>query len=118
MAKKTKELVERNPLEIIADLQILISTAGWQIIREVMQGNVATLNEMILNKTIDGKPESTEISDQDVDQLRYKRGFMIDLMNTPENYIEKLQDKGIEPEEFDPYFKDAKEIIADRRSKK
>ena len=43
---------------------------------------------------------------------------MLDLKNIPQNMIDKLSDEDAEPENFDPYFKDAKEIIAERRKQK
>lgn len=118
MAKKktTKDLSERNPLEIIADLQVMQATAGWAIMVQIIDKQLLILNDMIINKTHNGREDGTAITDADVDELRHKRGYLIDLRDTPQRYIETLQSTDIQPEEFDPYFKDAKEIIASRKS--
>jgi len=117
MAKKTKkELSERNPLEIIADLQVMQATAGWAIMIQIIENQLIILNEMILNKTHNGRIDGQEISDKDVDELRHKRGYLIDLRDTPQRYINTLQTEDVQPESFDPYFKDAKEIISHRKN--
>ncbi len=115
MAKKKKELSERNPLEIIADLQVMQATAGWAIMIQIIENQLIILNEMILNKTHNGREDGQEITDADVDQLRHKRGYLIDLRDTPQRYIQTLQTEDVQPENFDPYFKNAKEIIDSRK---
>lgn len=115
MPKKKEKISKRNPLEIIEDLEILKNTEGWRIVLEIIKGNVKVLDNMILEKNnVDG----TELSDEDIDKLRYKRSYLLELKNTPENYIEKLKKEDLKPREYDPYFKTAKEIIADRKKRK
>lgn len=117
MAKKktTKDLSERNPLEIIADLQVMQATAGWAIMVQIIGKQLIILNEMILNKTSDGREDGPVISDADVDELRHKRGYLIDLRDTPQRYINTLQTEDVQPEDFDPYYKNANDIIKDRK---
>jgi hypothetical protein len=70
---------------------------------------------MILNKTHNGREDGNAITDKDVDELRHKRGYLIDLRDTPQRYVQILQNVDVQPEDFDPYFKDAKEIIDSRK---
>lgn len=113
--KKTKALSDRNPLEIISDLQVMQATSGWAIMIQIIESQLTTLNDMILNKTANGREDGGAITNEDVDELRIKRGYLIDLRDTPQRYIQTLQTEDVQPEDFDPYYKSFIDIIDSRK---
>lgn len=113
--KKIKALSDRNPLEIISDLTVMQATSGWAIMIQIIESQLEALNNMILNKTTNGREDGGAITNEDVDELRIKRGYLIDLRDTPQRYVQLLQNVDIQPEDFDPYFKDAQSIIDSRK---
>ena len=111
MARRKKELP--NELMILT-LQAGMASELWGIIMQIAQANVSTLEAQIISKVVN-EQSKTEFSDLEIDRLRDKRGYLIELMKTPEKLIGKLQHSEITIEEFDPYYKTAKDVIADRR---
>ncbi len=109
--KKKNKLKGFSPEETIMDLEMLLSSPGWAVVMKICEGNIEDLNQMIIEK-MEGKEILTEA---EVDRLRDKRGYLKELMETPQNYIEHLSENTTKPEDFDPYFKSAKELIASRR---
>ncbi|MFH1559019.1 MAG: hypothetical protein ABIC19_00660 [Patescibacteria group bacterium] len=109
--KKMKETV--SPEDQIVYLEDLQSSHGWQIITRICEGNIEYLDKMIIKKKDSETGE--ELTDKEVDRLRDKRGYLVELMETPKNFIEKLTQSNIPPEEFDPYYKDAKDIVEARK---
>lgn len=89
-------------------LDSLVVSSGWQIIRKILDDNINYLETAILEK-IDPKTK-VSISDDEVEKLRYKRNLNIEVRDTPKNYKKHLDDTGIVPKEFDPYFKTKDEI--------
>jgi hypothetical protein len=124
MSKKNKKIMtvplpkpkaeDMTAETMIIQLQALMLSDGWQIVRKVTNENIRVLEEQILEKR-DGKVELTE---EQVDRLRDKRGFLKDLAEFPERFISILQQKAVKPEEYDPYYSDAKELINERRKKR
>lgn len=114
IAKRTKK---KQPEELtILTLQAGIASEFWGIIMQIAQANIVLLEKQIISK-IDEETKKS-LSDLEIDRLRDKRGYLIELTKTPENYIELLRKKGnVAPTNFDPYYTDPKDIIADRRKK-
>jgi hypothetical protein len=98
---------------MVMQLQALMLSDGWRIVRRVTDENIRLIEEQILEKRIG----NTILTDEDVDRLRDKRGFLKDLAEFPERFIGRLQKKTVKPEEYDPYYHDAKELIKERRKK-
>lgn len=81
-------------------LQQLIGSQGWKIVLEQIEGNVSVLEESILTKT---DAAGKALSDAQVDQLRDKRGYLVELRRMPEKLLSIFQaDSGTE-KDFDPY---------------
>lgn len=107
---KREELTSET---MIVQLETLMFSEGWQIVRRVTDENIRVIEVQILEKR-DG---ATDLNDEEVDRLRDKRGFLKDLAEFPEKFIKMLQKKTISPEEYDPYYSDAQELIKDRKKK-
>lgn len=87
---------------IVMALQGLQANAGWVFLMQLFEENKKILAEMIISKEdIDGKPLSEEMADE----ARYKYGYLKELMNKPEEYIEKLRPKKTTENDLDPYDK-------------
>jgi|GEM_PF-5090669 hypothetical protein len=100
--RKEQGAVVKNDAGIIADLQALFLTRGWNIVVDNHEKNIRLLEKQIIEKIdLDGKP----LSDQEIDRLRDRRGCMEDLINAPKEIIAALQKDDSEPEQedFDPY---------------
>lgn len=96
--------------EQISALTSLQASVGWAMIVQVLQTNKAYLERMILDR-IDPESEE-ELSESEVDKVRYKRELTIDLLETPMNlirYIEEMSE-GDQLVDYDPYQK-AEELI-------
>lgn len=95
--------------EMILQLENLKHQEGWKILQRVFQNNIKFLENLIIKKIDDqGNAIEKEVM---VDRLRDKRGYMVDLMDSPDNLIEQLRtnDEAV-VEELDPYYKDVKDI--------
>ena len=114
MAKKIKIIKSKVPDGIINQalaLQSMQATEGWAIVQKNILDNIAYLEECILEKEQDGMP----LNDLAVDRLRDKRGFLKELVNLPEKFASKLENRTANTESFDPYFSDVKELIKSRK---
>ena len=80
----------------ISSLKTLLSNPGWQLLVDIFKENMATLSSQALD------PQS-ELSEEELRLLRWRRRYMEILIETPEKMIRKLS--GDEPEEvdLDPY---------------
>ena len=97
-------------------LDAMVVSPGWQIIRKILDDNIAFLETAILEK-VDPKTKIS-ISDEEVEKLRYKRSLNIEVRDTPANYKKHLDNTGIVPKDFDPYFKNSKDIkLAEARER-
>lgn len=97
-------------------LDALTVSPGWQIIRKILDDNIKYLEIAILDK-IDPKTK-TPIKDDEMEMLRIKRSLNIEVRDIPQTYKKHLDDTGVVPREFDPYFKTRNDIIeADRKER-
>lgn len=94
-------------------LTALQATEGWAIMLKSMLENIEYLEECILSKMQEGQ----ELNDLEIDRLRDKRGFLKDLIDMPAKYAKKLEEGSATPENFDPYYKNVKDLISDRKRK-
>lgn len=111
--RKAKAPVDSG--RIVLALQALVATEGWAVIVRVCQGNIEHLEKAIIDKR---DPETKAVlSEVEVDLLRAKRDYLVELRDTPANFSKKLQSEAVTPEEFDPYYKTAEDVIRERRLK-
>jgi len=97
-----KSQVSDDTTERVSALNSLVASRGWTIIVEVLKTNIAYLEMAILEKK--DPVSKIELSDEEVEKLRYKRNLNIELMNTPQNYSKVLVEIEKTPENFDPYW--------------
>lgn len=109
MTKKTT----RKPKVIVAPVQTageasgrvlaleqLVASQGWKIVLEQIEGNVSVLEEQILTKR---DAAGKALTDAEVDQLRDKRGYLVELRRMPEKLLTSFKDDPGEEQDFDPY---------------
>lgn len=94
--------------ELIAHLEVMRATAGWLIMKQIIEGNLATLERcIVLKQDFAGAP----IDDRACDELRMKHGYLEELANKPEKLIEQFkQQVGLEVPTYDPYATEAKQL--------
>lgn len=94
---------------IVAALASMKASQGWAIIVKILNDNIAYLEKAILDKV---DPVSRkELSNEEVEILRTKRGLNIELRDTPDNYTKVVKDTGEIPTDYDPYFKTNDDIV-------
>lgn len=94
--------------ELIAFMEVMRATQGWHIMKQIIQGNLATLERcIVLKQDLEGKP----IDDKACDELRMKHGYLEELANKPEYLIEQFKKQvGLEVPTYDPYATEAKQL--------
>lgn len=90
--------------EVVDALQSLQADRGWQLLKQIFEGNIAVLEAAILRKISpdDGK---TALSEEDCDKLRFKLSYLEELLNKPQEIIGELTRGQPEMPEYDPYHK-------------
>lgn len=100
---------------MVLALQAMAATEGWAIIVRICLSNIEYLEKAIISKC---DPQTHAVlSDIQVDHLRAKHDYLVELKDTPENYVKQLSKAEISPENFDPYFQTAEDIIEARRQR-
>lgn len=111
--RRTKAPAGDDTARIVLALQAMAVTEGWAIVVQTCERNIEYLEQSILSKC---EPTTEEIlSDADVDLLRAKRDFLLELKELPQRFMEKLSESPEPPQNFDPYYKTADDIIRARR---
>ena len=108
MLKLPTEPVPESMVDVIAAMESLMISRGWQKIVKILNDNITYLETAILERV--DPITKVFLSDSDVDLLRIKRKLNIDLRETPQNYSQIVREAGEEPENYDPYFKTNDEI--------
>lgn len=90
--------------EVVDALQALQSDRGWQLLKQIFEGNIAVLEAAILRKLSpdDGK---TALNEEDCDKLRFKLSYLEELLNKPQEIIASLTQGEPETPDYDPYDK-------------
>lgn len=88
---KTESEIE----EAVSNFKNLRDSAGWQIMVKILDVNIKSVTDSILNK-----PEGA--SEKDMDRLRDNLKIMTDIRNTPDDMIEKLERKEEESDFVNP----------------
>lgn len=93
-------------------LKEMVNSAGWKLMCQVLQGNLALLEKQIVRKKeiLTDRP----LTDEEVDSLRDQHQILEELLNKPQELITKYEKKP-EPSmvtEYDPYGGDRHSINA------
>jgi len=90
-------------MKILAAIQTLQANAGWHFLTQVFQENIKFLERQIITK-ID--PETgKELTDAQIDLLRFKHAYLTELLNKPEQFIKQLSRTDQAENDLDPYDK-------------
>lgn len=94
--------------ELVEHMSNLICSQGWILLKQIIEGNVAVLEEAILDRK---DPLTGEkMTEEELDDARRHRAIMIELVNKPDQLIEKFKEQGIQPlPSYDPYAMHLKE---------
>ena len=104
---RTKETSQEKMMRMAQDLTGLVYHPGWAVLKEINENNIEFLDAQIIKKTDpDGKP----LTEAQCDELRIKRDYLDELINTPLKFVEKMKSDGQIPENFDPYFSSVGEM--------
>lgn len=104
-AQKLKKPTVENDAEALTmrgAMEQLKITQGWSILMRAMAGNLKSLEIQILDKTDD---KGKSLDDLEVDRLRDKRGYLVELQKFPERIIEESKRSEFVIEDLDPYAK-------------
>jgi len=71
----------------------------WQLITQVIDFNIDQLKEIVIAKSQDGKP----LTDEELDEARYKIQIFRDVAKTPEKFINLFTGIDLDEEPLDPY---------------
>lgn len=107
----------KAPTEVERTIGALVSmqaSEGWAIMLKILNENIAYLENAIISKVDPTTEES--LSDKEIEELRTKRELNIDLRDTPKKFTQQIEDTGLIPEEFDPYYKSMKDVDKDSRT--
>lgn len=97
--------------ELVGHLSMLIATSGWMLLKQIMNGNIAALEEMI----IDGVDENNKrLSEDNLNDARKTRAIMKEMIEKPEDLIKQFkQHAGTETPTYDPYAVDVRQFNPD-----
>ena len=90
--------------EIVDALQSLQSDRGWILLKQIFEGNIATLEAAILRK-VDPDDGKTPLKEEECDRLRDRLAYLEELLGKPQEIIKKLTQNQPETPEYDPYEK-------------
>ena len=100
--------------ELVGHLSVMVATSGWLMLKQIMNGNIAVLEEIIL----DGKDPDTgvKLSEDEIEGARKTRAIMKEMIEKPEQLIAQFkQQAGMEMPTYDPYAVDVRQFNADSR---
>ena len=89
--------------EMMEHFTNLINTQGWLILKQIMLGNVAVLENMILERK--DAETGRKLTDEELDEVRLKRNILLETVDKPESMIRKLAQahEGVMVPSYDPY---------------
>lgn len=99
---------QKQANELIAHMEVMKATAGWHIMRQIIEGNLAVLERcIVLKQDTAGKV----LDDKACDELRMRHGYLEELKDKPETLIEMFKKQvGLEVPTYDPYATEAKQL--------
>lgn len=102
----------KNPAqaeELVAYMVQLQASAGWLLLRQIMQGNIAVLEAMIIDR-IDMNT-GNKLTEEQLDEARDKRAIMKEMIEKPQALIDMFKKQtGTPVETFDPYAVDVRQF--------
>ncbi len=103
---KTKEQADT----LIAHLTQLKLGAGWALMKQILEGNMAVLERAIITR-IDPQT-GTKLSEAQLDEMRSKHAVFGEVVEKPDQLIElfRKQSGGFVPA-YDPYHTDIKQML-------
>lgn len=104
----------RQAEELVAYMMQLQASAGWLLLKQIMVGNIAVLESMILDRVDPqtGKP----LTEDELDKVRDKRGIMKEMIEKPQQLIEMFKKQtGQTVETYDPYAVDVRQFNKDSK---
>lgn len=90
--------------DIVDALRSLQQDRGWLLLKQIFEGNIATLEGAILRK-IDPADGKTPLKEEECDRLRDRLAYLEELLAKPEEIIARFTQKETEVPEYDPYEK-------------
>lgn len=91
--------------ELVEHMYILIRTSGWLLLKQIMEGNVAVLEEAIIDRK--DPISGATLTEAELDDARKKRALMKELIGKPEQLIEQFRKQSAAPTPtYDPYATD------------
>lgn len=90
-------------LQIVDALENLKTDQGWQLLKQIFEGNIAVLEAAILKKL---SPDDgiTPLKEDECDRLRDKLSYLEELLNKPDEIIETYKPKKEQDiPNYDPY---------------
>jgi len=85
---------------MVANFRTLKDHAGWLLLKEIVEANIKVLEDQILNGiNVEGIVETKELIDRKRDKLKAYR----EVINTPDEWIAKLETVETKQVEDDPF---------------
>lgn len=81
----------------LSNFTTLLDHPGWQLVRSIVDFNIGLLEKQILEGVGDGETIET------INRLRDKLAIHKEIINTPNNMIEKLTPSVTQEVSIDPY---------------
>jgi len=100
--------------ELVEHMNILISTSGWLLLKQIMLGNIAILEEAI----IDCKDPETgaKLTEDELGDARKTRAVMKEMVEKPEKLIEQFKRQAASQlPTYDPYAVDVRQFSESSR---
>lgn len=97
---------DKEKQDAIASFTNLLNSDGWRLVVEILDGNIEVLREQ-LESGVEGETKA------DVDRIRDKLRLSVEMRNTPQDMIQKLESPASEPDNPDPF--DTLEDVQDRK---
>lgn len=88
--------------KIIVAIESLKANAGWQFLVQVFNENLKFIADRIITKTSEN---GTELTNEQVDILRFKYEYLNEIMNKPDKFLKELTRTDQPEEDNDPYYK-------------
>ena len=93
----------------VANFKALKAQAGWQLLVEIVEGNIRVLEDQILNGFEDETPET-------INRKRDKLKAYKEVITTPDYWVDKFEDGQQFKEDVDPYH--TIETLAETRKRR
>lgn len=100
--------------EFIAHLNTMMNTAGWHLLVQITEGNIAVLEEAILERK---DPQTKQrLSDEELEDARRKREAMKGMIERPQRLIDMYKiNSGANMPTYDPYAVDVRQFDKNSR---